>query len=124
MVKSACWECRKRKAKCNGQKPLCSTCTKFDTECVYDSDVRESRVRNLQDANEKLENELEAANLLLRQVASGNDELRSLVLQYMDAGKQPLHIVRALSNSEELDAQSFRGEGTRDESIAFLFSSM
>lgn len=36
----------------------------------------------------------------------------------MDAGKQPLDIVRALSNSEELDAQSFKEERTRDESIA------
>jgi hypothetical protein len=36
----------------------------------------------------------------------------------MDAGKQPLDIVRALSNSEELDAQPFKEEGTRDESIA------
>ncbi|KAG5656822.1 hypothetical protein KAF25_010375 [Fusarium avenaceum] len=98
---------------CNGQRPLCSTCIKFDTECVYDSDVRESRVRSLQNANEKLENELEAANILLRKVASGPDGLRSLVLQYMDAGKQPLDIVQALSNSEELDAQSSKEKETR-----------
>lgn len=36
----------------------------------------------------------------------------------MDAGKQPLDIVQALSNGEELEAQSFKEEGTRDESIA------
>lgn len=36
----------------------------------------------------------------------------------MDAGKQPLDIVQALSNGEESEAQSFKEEGTRDESIA------
>jgi hypothetical protein len=108
-------------AQCDGQKPLCGNCTKFDTECIYDPDVRESRLRNLHNINEKLEHELEAAKVLLRQVAAGPDHLSSLVLEYMDAGKQPLDIVRLLNNSGEVDVQSYKGEGMRDKSTISHF---
>jgi hypothetical protein len=75
----------------------------------------------LHNINEKLEHELEAAKVLLRQVAAGPDNLRSLVLEYMDAGKQPLDIVRLLNNSEEVDVQSYKGEGMRDDSTISHF---
>ena len=32
----ACIICRKRKLKCEGQKPSCSTCTRLGHNCAYD----------------------------------------------------------------------------------------
>ncbi|RGP80710.1 hc-toxin efflux carrier toxa [Fusarium longipes] len=103
MIKSACWECRKRKAKCNGLKPACGNCAKWEAECIYDADVRDAEVRNLQDAKEKLEAELDAAKTLLKQVASGPDQIRSIVLELLENAKEPLEMLEELSNGEGRD---------------------
>ncbi|RKL35187.1 hypothetical protein BFJ70_g8045 [Fusarium oxysporum] len=100
IIKSACWECRKRKAKCNGQKPVCINCSKYDRECVYDSDIRESRIKGLQQANQKLEDELAAAKLLMRQMANGSAQLRSAVSELLEEDKQPSQITELLKNDE------------------------
>ncbi|EGU80596.1 hypothetical protein FOXB_08880 [Fusarium oxysporum f. sp. conglutinans Fo5176] len=100
IIKSACWECRKRKAKCNGQKPVCINCSKYDRECVYDSDIMQSRVKGLQQANQKLEDELAAAKLLMRQMANGSAQLRSAVSELLEEDKQPSEITELLKNDE------------------------
>ncbi|KAG5809070.1 hypothetical protein H9Q74_009277 [Fusarium xylarioides] len=96
IIKSACLECRKRKAKCNGQKPVCLSCSKHDRECLYDSDIRESRARGLQQVNKKLEDELAAAKLLMRQMASGSAQLRGTVSDLLEKEKQPSEISKLL----------------------------
>ncbi|KAF5716155.1 nitrogen assimilation transcription factor nit-4 [Fusarium mundagurra] len=98
IIKSACLECRKRKAKCNGQKPVCVSCSKHDRECVYDSDIRESRVRGLQQANQELQDELAAAKRLMRQMASGSAQLRGAVSELLEEEKQPSEISELLKS--------------------------
>lgn len=65
--------------------------------------MREARVRNLQSANERLQAELEATKILLRQVASGPEHMRSLVLELLDNAKEPLEILHVLKNTEGMD---------------------
>ncbi|KAF5974486.1 major facilitator superfamily transporter [Fusarium coicis] len=98
IIKSACLECRKRKAKCNGQKPVCVSCSKHDRECVYDSDIRELQVRGLQQANQKLQDELAAAKLLMRQMANGSAQLRGAVSELLEEEKQPSEISELLKS--------------------------
>ncbi len=38
----ACMICRKRKLKCDGIKPSCSTCTRLNHDCAYDEVRRKS----------------------------------------------------------------------------------
>jgi hypothetical protein len=38
----ACMICRKRKLKCDGLKPSCSTCTRLGHSCAYDEVRRKS----------------------------------------------------------------------------------
>jgi hypothetical protein len=45
-----CRTCRKRKTRCDGKKPLCSTCTENGHECLGYADV----VRELRRRNEKI----------------------------------------------------------------------
>jgi hypothetical protein len=71
----------------------------------------------LQNINEKLEQELEAAKLLLKQVATGPDHLRNLVLEFIENGKEPLDIVEILNDSGKMDVQLFKAGATRDGSI-------
>ncbi|SCV50269.1 uncharacterized protein FFB14_11358 [Fusarium fujikuroi] len=120
IIKSACWECRKRKAKCNGQKPVCAGCSKYGRECVYDSDVRESRVKGLQQANQKLQDELAAAKLLIKQIANGSAQLRGVVSELLEEEKQPSEIAELLksdetTNDEMNDADSIRPSSALDD---------
>lgn len=38
----ACMICRKRKLKCDGQRPSCSTCSRLGHDCAYDEQRRKS----------------------------------------------------------------------------------
>ncbi|KAF4493718.1 aflatoxin efflux pump AFLT [Fusarium agapanthi] len=117
IIKSACWECRKRKAKCNGQKPVCVNCSKNDRQCVYDSDIRESRAKGLQQANKKLEEELEAAKLLLRQMANGSAELRGTVSELLEEEKQPSEITELLKSDRTTNPEMEAVDDSRLSSI-------
>ncbi|KAK3072237.1 hypothetical protein LTR53_007185 [Teratosphaeriaceae sp. CCFEE 6253] len=62
-VSSACLQCRKRKSKCDGAVPSCSTCIAvYRTECSYDADSDHRRkgalkrdIQTLQQQNDALE---------------------------------------------------------------------
>ncbi|KAF2720764.1 hypothetical protein K431DRAFT_269957 [Polychaeton citri CBS 116435] len=62
-VSSACIPCRKRKSKCDGQLPACSTCTAvYRTQCSYDADSDHRRkgalkrdIQTLQQRNDALD---------------------------------------------------------------------
>lgn len=65
---NACTECRKKRAKCDGQKP-CGRCkTQKDVECIYEIPVRQSK--------ETLRHEIDA---LRRQQRQSNSVLSALV---------------------------------------------
>lgn len=40
---NACKECRKKRAKCDGQKPACTRCSSQNVQCVYEVIVRQSK---------------------------------------------------------------------------------
>ncbi|KAA8636754.1 hypothetical protein SMACR_00182 [Sordaria macrospora] len=40
---TACTECRKKRAKCDGDKPCCGRCKNQNTPCVYEQPVRQSK---------------------------------------------------------------------------------
>jgi Ser/Thr protein kinase RdoA (MazF antagonist) len=81
---------------CDGQRPACANCIKSTRECVYDTNIRDSNTRALQLANQELREQLDASNLLLRQLASGAPEVRGPILEFLAGNKQPQEIIRAL----------------------------
>ncbi|KAF4959432.1 hypothetical protein FGADI_1653 [Fusarium gaditjirri] len=111
IIKSACWECRKRKAKVN--KLVCVSCSKYDRECVYDSDIRESQVKGLQHANQKLQDELAAAKLLMRQMARGSAQFRGAVSELLEEDRQPSEIREILKNDESANSEMDEADSAR-----------
>ncbi|RVX72746.1 hypothetical protein B0A52_04145 [Exophiala mesophila] len=64
-TKVACEECRKNKRKCDGQKPACFLCAKFDRHCTYLNELSRKRrnrdeelIRNLESQVQLLESAL------------------------------------------------------------------
>ncbi|KAL9560765.1 hypothetical protein ACKAV7_015082 [Fusarium commune] len=98
---------------CNGQKPVCVNCSKYDRECVYDSSIRESRIKGLQQANKKLEDELATAKLLLRQMANGSAQLRGVVSELLEEDKQPSEITELLKNDESANGEMEEADSGR-----------
>ncbi|KAF2728171.1 hypothetical protein EJ04DRAFT_109897 [Polyplosphaeria fusca] len=54
----ACVACRKRKSKCDGQRPICSCCSQKDTECLYELGPNEKPSQAMKRKNEEMQGEL------------------------------------------------------------------
>ncbi|TIC38702.1 hypothetical protein E3Q07_03769 [Wallemia mellicola] len=65
----ACLSCRKRKARCDGEKPACGNCIKGNKECVYidisgrNAAVRKDKVQKLEERMRDLEQRLESQHI-------------------------------------------------------------
>ncbi|EFY85809.1 C6 transcription factor, putative [Metarhizium acridum CQMa 102] len=101
----ACERCRRKKAKCDGERPNCNRCVRNGATCQYDADVGESRAAALKKKYSALEKEAAQLSKAVHQLkrlygyicASSEDE----------AFKVFQHI-RASDNHNPIDAlQSF-----------------
>ncbi|KAF1928400.1 uncharacterized protein M421DRAFT_63540 [Didymella exigua CBS 183.55] len=54
----ACVACRKRKSKCDGNRPICTCCSQKDTECVYELGPNEKPSQAMKRKNEEMQGEL------------------------------------------------------------------
>ncbi|THV50302.1 hypothetical protein BGAL_0156g00100 [Botrytis galanthina] len=67
----ACVECRRRKRKCDGRKPQCSSCQAQERECVYDHERSNRKRKRDPEEVEKLEEQIE---ILLQRVKELENE--------------------------------------------------
>lgn len=54
----ACVACRKRKSKCDGNRPVCTCCSQKDTECIYELGPNEKPSQAMKRKNEEMQGEL------------------------------------------------------------------
>lgn len=54
----ACVACRKRKSKCDGNRPICTCCSQKDTECIYELGPNEKPSQAMKRKNEEMQGEL------------------------------------------------------------------
>ncbi|KAH8731934.1 hypothetical protein GQ44DRAFT_766978 [Phaeosphaeriaceae sp. PMI808] len=54
----ACVACRKRKSKCDGNRPICTCCTQKDTNCLYELGPNEKPSQAMKRKNEEMQGEL------------------------------------------------------------------
>lgn len=54
----ACVACRKRKSKCDGNRPVCTCCVQKDTGCVYELGPNEKPSQAMKRKNEEMQGEL------------------------------------------------------------------
>jgi hypothetical protein len=54
----ACVACRKRKSKCDGNRPVCTCCSQKDTDCVYELGPNEKPSQAMKRKNEEMQGEL------------------------------------------------------------------
>ncbi|KAI8656447.1 Zn(2)-C6 fungal-type domain-containing protein [Fusarium sp. Ph1] len=121
----ACQECRRRRAKCDGQKPTCSRCSGRQLECIYTTEddgrgmAPKAYVRQLQARIQILEEILRmhsididasAAQLMQRNVvpqSSTTDVLATAIDQLCDAVEGALALDESMNFDQDGEARYF-----------------
>ncbi|KAI9880982.1 MAG: hypothetical protein M1830_009476 [Pleopsidium flavum] len=114
-VSSACIPCRKRKSKCDGGTPSCSTCTAvYHTECVYDIDSDHRRKGALKRDIETLRERNGALGIIVASIRSSSEVEVADIVQQIRADENLEAIAESLKRSVTLpgrsDSQTLEGE--------------
>jgi len=71
----ACYSCRRKKARCDGQRPICSSCHRRGLQaCSYEETRNEAAIKALQRGYEQATRRVEMLEGLLRALLSRQDE--------------------------------------------------
>ncbi|KAF1987221.1 hypothetical protein K402DRAFT_420450 [Aulographum hederae CBS 113979] len=76
----ACVPCKKRKTKCNGNRPACNTCLSRPTQCYYDMDSEHRWQGGLRKSVKRLEQELEDMKSILPLIAATDKRDAAIVI--------------------------------------------
>ncbi|TGZ80319.1 hypothetical protein EX30DRAFT_396336 [Ascodesmis nigricans] len=85
-ISSACLPCRRRKSKCDGASPACSTCAAvYQMECVYDTDSDRRRKTTLKRDMEQLREKTDTLDSTIALIRSAPDEEVSAIVDHIRA---------------------------------------
>ncbi|KAF2206898.1 hypothetical protein CERZMDRAFT_102954 [Cercospora zeae-maydis SCOH1-5] len=98
-VEVACWPCRKRKAKCSGERPSCGPCTQRGVECAYEYEEGLTKLSwlkmKLDEATAKTDN----LEFLLEEMRTRSDEESSMILAIIRLGADLEKVVSQLKEA-------------------------
>lgn len=114
-VRSACLQCRRRKTKCSGERPVCRSCTSRDVECRWQTPEGLTRTEALKQELQSVINRLIDSEILVGRMQRGSDEESTLLLARLrlgDSVEELAHDVRTrqvhLENCYKQSVPSFR----------------
>ncbi|KAK4454777.1 hypothetical protein QBC34DRAFT_140901 [Podospora aff. communis PSN243] len=94
---AACGACRRRKSKCNAERPKCSVCLDRGTECEYDTNAAETHTQALKRKFSELESERAAYKQIYEVLQSKPDREAGEILQRIRSGVDINTIVRLIN---------------------------
>ncbi|KAG6009652.1 hypothetical protein E4U21_001716 [Claviceps maximensis] len=105
----ACDPCRRKKAKCDGQRPVCDRCSRGGSYCKYDADVGESRSAAMKKKYRALNKDFHRLTREVHQLrrfygyirAAPQEEAYSIFLQIRaSGGSSPIDVLDSLNRQE------------------------
>ncbi|KXS95851.1 hypothetical protein AC578_7882 [Pseudocercospora eumusae] len=102
IVDVACWPCRKRKAKCSGGRPVCTSCTRRGVECSYEYDEGLTRVGSLRLKLHQSTSRAENLEYLYEQLRTRSDDEAALLLAIVRLGADIDKMVVQLKSAPDL----------------------
>lgn len=96
-VRSACLQCRKRKIKCSGKRPVCRSCKSVDTECRWEVPEGLTRIEGLKQKLQSVMNRVDDSESLVGGMRGGSDEEATMLLARLrlgDSVAELAHVVR------------------------------
>ncbi|KAI4751493.1 hypothetical protein E4T52_16051 [Aureobasidium sp. EXF-3400] len=82
----ACADCRKRKRKCNGERPSCSVCRTRGLSCMYDVAEGATRTEDLKQKIGSFLSRVQNLELLIDMMRYGTDDEASMILAQLRLG--------------------------------------
>ncbi|WQF76258.1 Putative zn(2)Cys(6) fungal-type DNA-binding domain-containing protein [Colletotrichum destructivum] len=102
VVAVACHSCRRRKAKCDGQRPKCQHCSKRGVECHYEANQGETVSLALKRKANDLETENTQYRDLFRMVCTkSGDEAKEIFRRIRFSG-DPIRVLESIRQAEIL----------------------
>ena len=138
LTRVACESCRRKKAKCNGRRPICSRCATLNLECYFDADPDVSRAASLRRDNEILRARVHEVERVLDDLTSRPEaaalavfnQLRSMRADAMrsagglefsgSAGSEAVKYVGVLDDHLRVAASDYRLLGCPDARLSSL----
>lgn len=99
---AACGACRRRKSKCNGERPKCSACHDRGTDCEYDTNVAETHAQALKRKYDELQNSKSAAEKVFEILQTRDEKEAKEVFQRIRRGVDPATILRHITYGNAL----------------------
>lgn len=84
--KIACRSCRKRKTKCNSERPTCQNCSARTEQCIYDFDESDRSLTFLRENVENLAEERTALESMLRSLQTDSEEAATEIFRRLRSG--------------------------------------
>lgn len=95
--KIACRGCRRRKTKCNSERPICKSCAARSEECIYDFDETDRSLTFLRDNVEHLEEGRNALQSILQTLQSESEDAALNVLRHLRSGTDVTTLAEQIS---------------------------
>ncbi|KAM3416127.1 hypothetical protein BST61_g7736 [Cercospora zeina] len=100
-VEVACWPCRKRKAKCSGERPSCGPCTQRGVECAYEYEEGLTKVGWLKMKLDEATAKTNSLEFLFEQLRTRSDEESSMILAIIRLGADLEKVVSQLKEAPQ-----------------------
>lgn len=103
-VKSACLHCRRRKAKCSGEHPICRSCKHRDLECQWQTPEGLTRSEGLKRELRSVTSRTDDLEMLVGGMRAGSDEEATTLLAMLRLGdslEELAHTARTVLGQRE-----------------------
>jgi hypothetical protein len=110
-VKSACLHCRRRKAKCSGERPVCRPCVYRDLECQWQAPEGLTRSEGLKRELQSVTSRTDDLKMLIGGMRAGSDEEATTLLARLRLGdslEELAHTAKTVLGQSETERPSPR----------------
>ncbi|TDZ32711.1 Nitrogen assimilation transcription factor nit-4 [Colletotrichum trifolii] len=120
VIAVACDNCRRRKAKCDGNRPKCQHCTKRGVECHYEANQGETVSLALKRKANVLETENAQYRDLFRMVCSKTEDEAQEIFRRIRVSGDPLRVLESIRQAEMLLPTPSTNDRVHDSRLAKL----
>jgi hypothetical protein len=110
-VKSACFQCRKRKIKCTGQRPACRYCKDCKFDCIWETSEGLTRTEELRQQLRSVMANLDNLKAIVGKMRNGTDEEATMVLTRLRLGASIEEVVQVIS-TEPIHREHSNGQSS------------
>jgi hypothetical protein len=110
-VKSACFQCRKRKTKCTGQRPACRYCRDCNFDCIWEASEGLTRTEDLRQQLQSVVANLNNLEAVVGKMRNGTDQEATMVLARLRLGAPIEEVVQVIS-TEPMHREHSNGQSS------------